>query len=125
MFGANAPKLTRMITDEIKKENEVQAGTTERRDMREIDEYADEEQERYDVENAIVAVARRIEEEKKAKALLEQRTAQANHILETHHSVGTILVLPKAERKYVEVLGDLWADAGLNLSSKDKVSLLI
>lgn len=124
MFGANAPKLIRMVTEEIRKENEVIAGTSERRDVKEIDEFADEEQERYDVVNAIVMEARRIEEEAKSKALLEQRTAQANHILETYHSVGAILVLPKAEKRYIEVLADLWADAGLNLSSKEKVSIL-
>lgn len=121
MFGANAPKLIRMITEELKKETEVREGTTERKEVKEIEEFADEEQERYDVENAIVLEARRIEEEAKAKALYEQRLAQANNILETYNHLGAILVLPKAESKYAEVLGELWGDAGLNVGNKEKV----
>lgn len=122
MFGANAPKLTRLILEELKKETESVAGTP-RTETKEINEYAEEEQARYDVIWAAEAESRRIEEEARAKALHERRLAQANTILETYANMGTILILPKAKDRYVEVMGDLWNAAQLNVSSKEKIRL--
>lgn len=122
MFGANAPKLTRLILEELRKETESITGTP-RTETREINEYAQEEQARYDVIWAAEAKSRRIEEEARAKALHERRLAQANAILETYAAMGTILILPQAKDHYVEVMGDLWNAAQLNISSKEKVRL--
>lgn len=122
MFGANAPKLIRLILEELKKETESITGTP-RTETREINEYAEEEQARYDVIWAAEAKSRRIEEEARTKALHERRLAQANTILETYATMGTILILPKAKDRYVEVMGDRWNAAQLNISNKEKVRL--
>lgn len=122
MYGANAPKLSRLILEELRKENEKVAGTP-RTNEREITDLADEEQVRVDAENAKIEAARLIEEEKKAQQIYEFRLAQARHILETYGHIGVILILPSGKPYFAEVMSDLWALAGLNLSNKEKIKI--
>lgn len=122
MYGADAPKLTRLILEELQRENEKIAGTP-RVDEREITDLADEEQIRVNAENAKIEAARLVEEQKKAQQLYERRLAQATHILDTYGHIGVILILPRGRPYFVELMADLWAPAGLNVSNKEKVKL--
>jgi len=49
MFGADAPKLTRLISDELKKEQAQQAGQPTDRNPLEVTELAPEEKVRFEV----------------------------------------------------------------------------
>lgn len=122
MYGADAPKLTRLILEELQKENEKIAGTP-RIDQREISDLADEEQIRVNAENAKNEAARLIEEQKKAQQLRERRLAQATQILDTYGHIGVILILPRGRPYFAELMTDLWAPAGLNVSNKEKIKL--
>lgn len=122
MFGANTPKLTRLIIDELQKEKEKVAGTP-RVEEREITDLSDEEQVRVDEELAIIEAARIVEERKKAQKLHERRLAQAKHIFETYGHIGIILILPRGKPYYVEVMQELWPLAGLNLNNKEKIKV--
>lgn len=122
MYGADAPKLTRLILDELRKENEKVTGTP-RIDEREITDLADEEQVRVDAENAKIQAARLIEEQKQAQQLYERRLTQAKQILETYSHIGIILILPRGRPYFIEAMADLWAPAGLNLNTKEKIKV--
>lgn len=122
MYGANAPKLTRLIIEEIRKESEKAAGTP-RTDEREITELADEEQVRVDEANAKVEAARLVEEQKKAQQLRDRRMDQAKLILETYGHIGVILILQQGKPYFTELMADLWPLAGLNLNSKEKIKM--
>lgn len=122
MYGANAPKLTRLIIEELRRENEKIAGTP-RPDEREITDLAEEEQVRASIETAKIEAALRIEEQKKAQQLLERRTEQAKCILETYGHIGTILILPRGKLYYNEIMTDLWPVHGLVAHSKEKIRL--
>lgn len=122
MFGIDAPKLTRLIIEEIQKEKEKIAGTP-RVEEHEITDLTDIEQARLDVINARIEAARLIEERKKAQELHDYRLKQAHHILETYSHLGVILILPQGRPYFQEILADLWAPAGLILNAKEKVKV--
>lgn len=120
MFGPNAPKLTRLIIDELRKENEAREGRRERV-LYEINELADEEKERLEVTEALERQARQKEEEKAAKELYERRVAECNNILENLQHLGVILIFPHARTAYQEAFGDLLGEAGLTITQTEKV----
>lgn len=53
MFGADAPKLTRLITEELKKEQLAQDGQSTDRTPMEVTDLSDEERVRYDAAESI------------------------------------------------------------------------
>lgn len=122
MFGANAPKLTRLIIEELKKENEAREGRRERV-QNEISDICDEERERLEVIENQRLLARQKEEEKAAKELYDRRTAECHQILETLQHFGVIIVFPHAKSVYHEAFGDLFGEAGLTISQTEKVSI--
>ncbi|XP_063914657.1 uncharacterized protein LOC135131062 [Zophobas morio] len=122
MFGANAPKLTRLITDELKKEMDAREGRRDRV-LYEINELADEEKERLEELDALTRQAREKEEAKAAKELYERRTAEAHNILESLNHLCPMLIFPHARTIYQEAFGDLFGEAGLVISSTDKVNM--
>lgn len=123
MFGANAPKLTRLITEELRKEVEARQGRRERI-QNEINELADEEKERMEIVEQQQQAAREKERAKAAKELYERRTAECHNILETLQHLGIILIFPHARLAYQEAFGDLLGEAGLTISQTDKVSVV-
>lgn len=58
MFGANAPKLARLIVEEIKNEQQVASGEKERETIWEITEMAPEELVKYNLSNYIICSLR-------------------------------------------------------------------
>ncbi|XP_044267395.1 tropomyosin-1, isoforms 33/34-like isoform X2 [Tribolium madens] len=122
MFGANAPKLTRLITEELRKENEARQGRRDRV-QNEISEITEEERERLEVVENERRAAREKEEAKAAKELLERRTAECHKILETLHHMGVILIFPHAKTAYQEAFGDLLGEAGLTIAQTEKVDI--
>ncbi|KAJ8961257.1 hypothetical protein NQ318_008941 [Aromia moschata] len=104
MFGANSPSLTRLILDELKKENMAVSGQQERSVMMEITDLTEEEQIRYDAEEAVKREKTEREEAKKAKELFERRTAECRNILENLPGLGVALVFPNAKDIVLEPL---------------------
>lgn len=123
MFGADAPKLTRLITEELKKEQLAQDGQSTDRTPMEVTDLSDEERVRYDAAESIQREIREKEERKIAKELLERRTKECDTILTNVPNFGTVLIFPSAKDKYKEVLHDILDEAGLVLQQTEKVQL--
>ncbi|VEN44863.1 unnamed protein product [Callosobruchus maculatus] len=123
MFGTDAPKLTRLIKEELRLEQLKNSGEESVREGKAITELSDEELIRHTEEEERKAVAHLKEEEKKAKRLLERRTAEANNILENLKPYGVMLILPNGREKYSEVVSDVLHEAGLTVQQSDKVKL--
>ncbi|XP_060518187.1 uncharacterized protein LOC132696984 isoform X3 [Cylas formicarius] len=121
MFGADAPKLTRLIVEELKKEQLTLDGKTTDRTPIDITELAEEEKIRYDAAEAIRREAKEKEERKKAKELMERRTAECENICKNLPNYGTAIIFPCARDKYKEVIGELVDEAGLVISQTEKV----
>lgn len=122
MFGANAPKLTRLIIEELQKEEEARSSGRERVQLN-INELADEERDRQEIIENMEREAREKEEAKAAKELLDRRTAEAKSILENLNHLGVILIFPHARTLYQDAFGDLLGEAGLQIAQTEKVSL--
>nr|CAI5848239.1 unnamed protein product [Callosobruchus analis] len=123
MFGTDAPKLTRMIKEELRLEQLKNSGDDSVREGRAITELSDEELIRHTKKEEKKAIAHLKEEEKKAQRLLERRTAEANNILENLKIYGVMLILPNGRDKYSEVVSDVIQEAGLTVQQSDKVKL--
>ncbi|XP_030752429.1 uncharacterized protein LOC115879656 isoform X2 [Sitophilus oryzae] len=123
MFGADAPKLTRLITEELKKEQLAQDGQSTDRTPMEVTDLSDEERVRYDAAESIQREIREKEERKIAKELLERRTKECDTILTNVPNFGIVLIFPSAKDKYKEVLHDILDEAGLVLQQTEKVRL--
>ncbi|CAH1974649.1 unnamed protein product [Acanthoscelides obtectus] len=123
MFGTDAPKLTRLIKEELRLEQLRNSGDPSIREGRAITELSDEELIRHTETEKQKAIAHMKEEEKKAKRLLERRTAEANNILENLKTYGVILILPNGREKYSEVVSEVIHEAGLTVQQSDKVKL--
>ncbi|KAF7273098.1 hypothetical protein GWI33_014161 [Rhynchophorus ferrugineus] len=123
MFGADAPKLTRIITEELKKEQSAIKGEATDRVPMDITEMAEEERVRYDAAESIEREIREKEEAKRAKELLERRTKECENILNNVPNFGTVLIFPSAKDKYKEVLHDILDEAGLIIHQTEKLTL--
>lgn len=121
MFGADAPKLTRLLIEELKLETLTSTGDQERPTKMEITDLADEEQTRHEAAENIAKAAKEKEEAKKAKELLDRRTAECKNILHNIPNTGAILIFPHAREKYQEVLSDLLSEASLAIQHTEKV----
>ncbi|ENN75141.1 hypothetical protein YQE_08321, partial [Dendroctonus ponderosae] len=122
MFGADAPKLTRLILDELKKEQSEQAGQPTDRMPLEITEMAEEEKVRFEVAESKEKESQAKEDTKKAKELLERRTKECANIVTNLPNYGAALIFPSAKDKYKEILGEILDEAGLDIYQTEKVS---
>ncbi|KAJ8942898.1 hypothetical protein NQ314_009873 [Rhamnusium bicolor] len=123
LFGANVPKLTRILIEEIRKENMAHSGQKERDFMMEITDLTEEEQVRADAEEAIRLAAKAKEDAKKAKELLERRTLECQNMLNALSPIGNVIIFPNARTKYQEVLADLIQEAGVIIQQTEKVHI--
>lgn len=117
MFGADAPKLTRLLIAELQYETNFQ----ERPIKMEITDLAYEEQMRRDAVERVQRAAREKEETKKAKKVLDRKMEECTHILEHVPNTGAILVFPHARDKYHDALADLMSEASLAIQHIEKV----
>ncbi|XP_066156103.1 uncharacterized protein [Euwallacea fornicatus] len=123
MFGANSPKLTRLVIEELKKEKAESEGQTTDRTPLEITEMADDEKVRYEAIESKEREIREKEEKKKAKELLERRTKECENIIKNLPNYGAILIFPSAKDKYKEVLNEILDEAGLIIQQTEKIKL--
>lgn len=122
MFGANAPKLVRLIIAELQNEAEAKNGNRERTFI-EISELAPDEQVRYDAAKNLEDEAMRIEVEKAAQVLRDKRLAVANVVLDHYANAGVVLVFPQAAKQGQSTLAEFWGPAGLTVSVTEKTQV--
>lgn len=120
MFGADAPKLTRLIINELKREK---SELPRDRPILEITELAEEEQVRYEEAEAIAKAAVEKEEAKKRKEIYDRRTAECSNIVENLKSYGVVLVFPHAKDVYKDVLQEVVGEAGLTIQQIERVCI--
>lgn len=120
MFGANAPKLTRLITEELKREQAIREGLKTRQEM-DIMELAPEEQVRHEALEKERLESEAIELEVKMKAKNERLNLIVNCILQTFSANGVFVVFPYAMEK-ITMLHDLWETGGIKPGHTEKMS---
>lgn len=123
MYGANAPKLTKVITDELKIQQMVDEGTYNRSKVLDISERAPDEAERYEAAQAVIKAEEAIEKAKKDQECRERLLKESDAILENLGTLGVMLVFPQARDKYMDVLKEPMQEAGLVISISEKVKI--
>lgn len=121
MFGSNSPRLTRLILEELKREESFTKEGLQRVVQMDPSEYAPAELTRKEAADAIKFESDRIENEKKAKALHERRTEVGESILAALGMFGVVLILPHAKDEAVGVLAEFWDSAGLKVRETAKI----
>lgn len=120
VFGADAPKLTQVIIDELKLFQSYKATGVLSSTAREITELSEEESERYAIVKAVLDEKTRIETEKREQAIYDRRFEVANHVNDTYTKNGVILVFPIIKLQVKDALKDLWEPAGLAISATER-----
>ncbi|KAK9872265.1 hypothetical protein WA026_017066 [Henosepilachna vigintioctopunctata] len=123
MYGANAPKLTRLITEQLKLQKMVEEGTYTRPPGMEVTERAPEEATRWNAIQEVIAHEVAIEEAKKAEEIRLRLLKESDAILENLGNLGVIVVLPHARDKYMDVMKELMNEAGLVISISEKMKI--
>lgn len=121
MYGANAPKLTQLITEELRIQKLVEEGTYTREKLLEVTDRAPEEAKRWEAIQSKLAEEEALEEQKRAEEIHQRLLKESDAILENLGNLGVIVVLPHARDKYMEVMKDLMNEAGLVISISEKV----
>lgn len=120
MFGANAPKLTKLITDELKREEGVREGTKVRHEM-DLLELSPEEQVRFETSEKDRLQGEEVEREAKLKAKDERLHLVVDCILQTFPTTGILVIFPYALDK-VSLLHDIWEPNGIKAGHIEKTS---
>ncbi|KAG5889777.1 hypothetical protein JTB14_036393 [Gonioctena quinquepunctata] len=120
MFGANSPKLTRLILAELKNEQLEVAGERMRDKIAEITELTQEEVERHEAKDRLAKKAIEKEEAKRAKEIKNRKIAECQNILNNIPTYGIVLIFPHAREKYWDVLAELVHEAGLAVHQTEK-----
>lgn len=117
MFGANAPKLTRLIIDELKREEAIREGIKTRHEMN-ILELAPEEQVRFEALEKVRLEGEEVERDAKMKAKDERLNLVVNCILQNFQNSGVFVVFPYALDR-VTAVHDVW-EQGLKAGHLEK-----
>lgn len=122
MFGPNAPKLQRLIVDELKQVQAVKDGAAPRQAMN-IMELSNEERERQDKVDAVRIKAEQIESEAKEKAHHEREMETCKNILGQYEKIGVVLALPMCKDIVLAICNDMWESNNLFLHKSEKITL--
>ncbi|CAH0558307.1 unnamed protein product [Brassicogethes aeneus] len=122
MFGADSPRLQRLILAELKKEEAFRQGLSDREGV-DVTERFGVEIERWEEDQGKELAMQEREEAKKLKEEMERKKKESQNILEMMDAVGCVLIFPHAKGKYQEVLGDLINEAGLMIKEREKVTI--
>ncbi|KAL3283429.1 hypothetical protein HHI36_006574, partial [Cryptolaemus montrouzieri] len=123
MYGANAPKLTQLITEELRIQKMVEEGTFVREHYLEVTDRAPDEAARWEAAQLIIAEEVALEQAKRAEEIHQRLMKESDAILENLGNLGVIVVLPHARDKYMEVMKDLMNEAGLVISISEKMKI--
>ncbi|XP_074042871.1 uncharacterized protein [Leptinotarsa decemlineata] len=123
MFGANAPKLTRLIIEELNNEKLAASGEKKRDNILEVTDMTDVEKARYEATESVARKAREKEEAKRAKEIHDRKVAECHNILNNLPGFGVVVIFPNARDKYMEVMSDLIHEAGLSIHQTEKVNM--
>ncbi|GLV37853.1 uncharacterized protein CBL_06445 [Carabus blaptoides fortunei] len=117
MFGANAPRLVNIITEEIMKERKAIADKTPR-DGIQFDQLTEEEQERVNEETQIAEEAARIEREERERKINERREEIVNNMMDYIKEYNFIMLWPHVNNDGVSLVLDVMKDTELTVASK-------
>lgn len=123
MFGANSPKLSRMIIEELKKEEAYTSHGQKRITELEPSEYAHEELERKSTVDAIKNEAARLEDEKRAKELYEARSECCKSLLNALNMFGVVLIMPHCKTEAPAILQELYDEEGYKVRETIKIKV--
>lgn len=123
MYGANAPKLTQLITEELRIQKMVEEGSHIRENVMEVTDRAPDEAKRWEAIQSKRAEDEALEEAKRAQEVHQRLLKESDAILENLGNLGVLVVLPHARDKYLEVMKDVMNEAGLVISISEKVIL--
>ncbi|XP_044752415.1 uncharacterized protein LOC123312194 [Coccinella septempunctata] len=123
MYGANAPKLTQLITEEIRIQKLVDEGSYTRENVMEVTDRAPDEAKRWEAIQSKLAEEEALEDAKRKQEVHQRLLKESDAILENLGNLGVMVVLPHARDKYLEVMKDLMNEAGLVISISEKVNL--
>lgn len=121
MFGSNSPRLTRLIIEELKREESLAKEGIQRVVQMELTDYAPAEMTRKEAADAIKYEAERIENEKMAKEVLERRTEVGESILAALGMFGVVLIFPHAKDEAVGMLAEFWDSYSLKVRETAKI----
>lgn len=122
MFGAHSPKLTRLIIEELKKEDAfMSTGQVRGCEMLPSD-LASEEIERKERVDAVIQEEIRLENAKKAKDLYELRQNCCKSILNAIGMFGVVLIMPHCKNEAPGILQDRYDHFKVRETNKIKIS---
>lgn len=120
MFGANAPKLTRLIIDELKKEESIREGARSRIELC-LTELAPEEQVRFEASEKERLENEEVERLAKLKAKDKRLNLVVDCILQTFPTLGLLVIFPYALDK-LSMLQEIWEPNGIKSGNIEKSS---
>ncbi|XP_045471841.1 uncharacterized protein LOC123678729 [Harmonia axyridis] len=123
LYGANAPKLSQVITDELRLQKMVEEGSYTREEVLEVTDRAPDEAKRWELIQSKLAEEEALEEKKRAEEVHQRLLKESDAILENLGNLGVMVVLPHARDKYLDVMKDLMNEAGLVISISEKAKL--
>lgn len=123
MFGANSPKLTRLIIEELKKEEAFTSTGQLRGNELAPSDLAGEELERKEKVDAVTRVAEAMENEKKAKELYEMRQNCCKSILNAIGMFGIVLIMPHCKNEAPGMLQELYDEIKFKVRETAKIKL--
>lgn len=122
MFGPDAPRLQRLITEELKQAQAVRDGAIPRQ-LFELTDLAPEELERAESIDKERLEGEKKEKEAVEKAYLERATETMNNITREFSRHGFILALPSCRDMIITFLSDQWEKENLFLHRQEKVKV--
>lgn len=117
MFGANAPRLVNIITEEIMKERKAIADKTPREGIQ-FDQLTEEEQERVNEETQIAEEAERIEREERERKINERREEVVNNLMDYIKEYNFVMLWPHVTNDGVSQVFDALKDTELTVAGK-------
>lgn len=123
MFGANSPKLTRLILDELKKEEAYASSGLLRETELNPSDFAEEEVERITKVDAVRHEAERLESEKRARELHEMRVECCKSILAAVGMFGVVLIMPHCKSEAPSLLQERYDELRYRVRETAKIKV--
>lgn len=122
MFGADAPKLMKLIADELKKCSLDSDGCEARQEYN-ITDLSDEEQKRHQSQEQLMLECIKLEDEAREKEKRELITKTCEKILDVYGSYIVLIAFPMTKDQISSTPLDQWESMHLKFQKQEKISL--